>query len=126
MPLQEIKRWEAQWELIISRLDRRYRRVTAALISMVVVELGLLVFVVAQARDTSTFAARNTTALCALRTNLRHRVDDSQTFLLHHPRGAFGITPGQILKSIADTRETLIALSTIDCPPRPPNNVSTP
>lgn len=54
-------------------------------------------------------------ALCALRSNLEKRGDQSNDFLREHPNGAGNIPPAVIVKSIRDTRSTLHALRILKC-----------
>jgi type II secretory pathway pseudopilin PulG len=60
---------------------------------------------------------QNTSALCALRQDLERRANASEDFLARNPHGLLGISPGDLQKSIADTQRSIVALSSLHCPP---------
>jgi preprotein translocase subunit SecG len=59
---------------------------------------------------------RNTTAFCALRTDVENRMASSQEFLEEHPNGIPGISAEQIQQSIRAQRSTFRALDVVVCP----------
>lgn len=60
-------------------------------------------------------ARKATTAMCALRADLRDRVQNSKQFLQEHPGGIPGIPPSQIRDSINGQMRTIETLKVIDC-----------
>ena len=60
-------------------------------------------------------ATQNRVALCALRADLKDRVQSSKQFLREHPGGIPGIPPSQIRDSIRGQQRTIRALRPIDC-----------
>ncbi len=60
-------------------------------------------------------ATRNTTALCALRSDLRDRAESGRQFLEHNPGGLPGISAAQIRENIETQQRTIETLKIIDC-----------
>lgn len=60
-------------------------------------------------------ARKTTTAMCALRADLRERVQNSKQFLQDNPGGIPGIPPSQVRDSINAQQRTIETLKVIDC-----------
>lgn len=60
-------------------------------------------------------AVQTKTALCALRADLRKRVENAEDFLQKNPEGIVGISARQIQKSINQQRRTIDTLTVINC-----------
>lgn len=69
----------------------------------------------ALALKTSGDARVTTSALCALRNDLKVRVASSRSFLAEHPNGIPGISAKVVRDGIANQERTIAALSNIDC-----------
>lgn len=54
-------------------------------------------------------------ALCSLKLDLEHRVDQGTAFLRANPNGAFGLTKAQIQASIDNQKRTIDSLSALHC-----------
>lgn len=96
-------------------IDARAKRVVGWVILAVVLAFGAVFGCLALLHRIDSQAAHNHAALCALRSELVHRASSSQDFLDKNPRGAFGFSRAQILKSIRDTRSSISALDVADC-----------
>lgn len=88
----------------------RYRLTVA--LGLALLAMSTSIFAIAKRQDDN---ERTTRALCALRTNLEHRGDQSNEFLRQHPNGAGEISRAIIVKGIRDTRGTLRALRPLRC-----------
>jgi hypothetical protein len=60
-------------------------------------------------------ASTNQAALCAFRNDVVGRVASSEQFLEEHPNGIPGISPAMIRQSLIAQRQTVEALSVLDC-----------
>jgi flagellar biogenesis protein FliO len=60
-------------------------------------------------------ANRNQQALCAFRNDVVGRVATSEQFLQEHPNGIPGISPATIRTNLRAQRQTVEALSVLDC-----------
>lgn len=81
--------------------------------------LGLLVIIVLLVRLSVTVAANqaaDTNALCALRGDLRTRVNSTTEFLKGHPHGIPGISAATLRSGIVNEQHTITALAPISCP----------
>jgi hypothetical protein len=60
-------------------------------------------------------AKTNQQALCAFRNDVQARVESSVLFLEEHPNGIPGISPATIRRGLKAQRQTVEALSVLDC-----------
>jgi hypothetical protein len=61
-------------------------------------------------------ATTNQLALCAFRHDVQQRITTSEEFLREHPNGIPGISPAMIRSNLAAQRQTVDALSVLNCP----------
>jgi hypothetical protein len=61
-------------------------------------------------------SSENRIALCALRHDLKNRVETSTTFLEKHPNGALGYSAAAIELQIEGQKRTIDALGSLNCP----------
>lgn len=100
--------------------DRRAARVVTTILAVLVPLLtACVVYLVIQnsSQDTriATNASQATTALCALRTDVQLRVQQSADFLKRNPHGIPGISAAQIASTIDSQTRTIKALAVLDC-----------
>jgi hypothetical protein len=101
----------------ILRVQQRMTRATVALYLVLALFGGVAWSV--RANDTARvdeIATTNQTALCALRTDVERRIISSEQFLEDHPNGIPGISAATIRQSLTAQRETVDALSAVECP----------
>lgn len=60
-------------------------------------------------------ATQTHSALCTLRADLQHRIDDANKFLVDHPNGIPGISAQEIKNSINNEEQTVNALAPLKC-----------
>jgi hypothetical protein len=61
---------------------------------------------------------RTNDALCVFRRDLESRAASAKTFLHEHPNGFAGFTASSIKVSLIGQERTIMALTTLKCPPR--------
>jgi hypothetical protein len=101
----------------ILRVQQRMTRATVALYLVLALFGGVAWSVRANdAARVDEIATTNQTALCALRTDVERRIISSEQFLENHPNGIPGISAAVIRQSLTAQRETVDALSAVECP----------
>lgn len=100
---------------VLAALDR-LRWWTFGVVCAVVI-LGIVTFTVRSIdlANVEESATQNRTALCALRADLRDRVQNSKQFLRQNPGGIPGVPPSQIREGIVNQQRTIDTLKVIDC-----------
>lgn len=93
----------------IARALRRGLRNLAIATALLYVVVGGVIFFVW--RD----EARTTSGLCALRSDLKHRIASSEEVLASHPDGLLGVSAASIRTSIDGQKRTVKALSVVRC-----------
>lgn len=93
---------------VLKSMRRTLRVLTVAV-------LVLLTLVVGLAAKTYVENNRTTKALCALRTDLEARVENSRDFLNKNPNGIPGIPAETLLVTIEGQERTIRALSSLSC-----------
>ena len=99
---------------MITKASRRLLPLALALAVALIVALPAVTLYILHRVDSNQRA--NTHALCALRADERQRVDSGRQFLLTHPGGIPGISPGLIRTSLSDEQRTVNALAGLTCP----------
>jgi hypothetical protein len=99
-------------------LDAQKRMTWATVVLYVVLSLFGGVAWTVRSRDISyvdQIANQNQLALCAFRGDVQARVVQSEQFLEDHPNGIPGISPAMIRQSLIAQRQTVDALSILEC-----------
>ena len=99
-------------------LSEIQKRKAAALLYLIVVPLVIVIGVV-EHYHSARQGAQAKEALCILRADLESRVHSSERFLRDHPSGFLGIPAAVIQSSIAGQRQTMRALSILNCKEAP-------
>jgi hypothetical protein len=100
----------------ILRVQQRMTRATVALYLVLALFGGVAWSV--RASDTARvdeIASTNQAALCAFREDVERRVVSSEEFLEENPQGIPGISAAMIRRSLIAQRETVEALSVVEC-----------
>lgn len=102
---------------IADQIQAALRRLLIATCVLYLLLFGAVGYVVWEVRNQHSSSARSTRALCALRSDLQSRVNNSRTFLTNHPRGlpGLGISAASLQSTIDGQLRTIIALSGLDC-----------
>jgi hypothetical protein len=102
-------------------LKRALRWLTVAVVVMYLVMAiiggGLFISANHQRAEISTVNARTSDALCALVHDIERRIAGAQDFLDKNPEGSTAIPAVLIRQTIQNQRQTLEALSPLNCPP---------
>ena len=95
-----------------------HRQRLLALLYLVLIPAAILAIAVGGLVRTSTLAGQGREAhraICALRSDLEHRVEATERFLATHPDGFAGVDRATIRNSLGNQLRTIDALSTINC-----------
>lgn len=121
----------------VDRILKALRLVGAATIFLFVLIFGVVGYLAWDAQveredlekvahEVAEVAISTNEALCAVRLNFEQRIESSEEFLREHPEGFAGVSAEEIIRSINEEKQTLRALSGIDCPESEVPEVATP
>jgi len=89
---------------------------TAILYGVVCLMLvGGLIFAQVQRNRIADVSNKTVSALCTFKEDLQQRYDDGVKFLVNHPEGVAGISPGDIQRTLDNQRATLKSLAELPC-----------
>lgn len=109
VPAAESKPEISDTSVNIARDIRRWLRVLIAMTSLLYVLTATWAFYTFHA------AERNRKALCTLRANTQIQIEQTQQFLIDHPRGFPGVSNSDLKANIRQLQKTVDALDTLHC-----------
>lgn len=107
---------------VADAIIRQLRWLTVAVLLCLALSVSVGVFAIAQSIKVANDSDRTVAALCTFRADLQSRVDQTERFLVDHPKGFAGIPRATLQQSADGQRRTIVALRSLQCPPPTPTS----